>query len=173
MAGLLFSSLRTSTSCALISARGMHSGVTKLYIGADMPLFFVDPKTKTAAEKLAISEVEKSDLNDPFKGVAMRRWADYLGDRFFPTAEELKADEVERKKAAKNQPIMEAPEIPSLLPFTHWAAKSEKFKETLVVDESTRVKPRLSWYHPDDTLVPRDWFSKGLLEDIKYYRPFC
>lgn len=27
-------------------------------------------------------------------------------------------------------------------------------------------------YHPDDTMVPRDWFSKGLLEDIKYYAPF-
>lgn len=27
-------------------------------------------------------------------------------------------------------------------------------------------------YHPDDTMVPRDWWSGGLLADLKYYSPF-
>ena len=85
-----------------------------------MPLFFVDHTKKTQAEELSLSDVERSNLNDPFEGLAMRKWADYLGDRFFPTVEEIKAGEIERKKATKNQPIMEPPEIPSLLPFTHW-----------------------------------------------------
>ena len=53
------------------------------------------------------------------------------------------------------------------------AAASREFQETLIAeDPKDRKKARLSWYHPDDTMVPRGWFKGGLLEDIKYYAPF-
>ena len=68
---------------------------------------------------------------------------------------------------------MAMPAVPAVLPFTHWAANSDRVRATLVDDKATRPKARLSWYHPDDTMVPRDWFRSGLLEDLKYYRPFA
>ena len=53
------------------------------------------------------------------------------------------------------------------------AAQSKDFRDTFIAgDAKTRKKARLSWYHPDDTMVPRDWFRGGLLEDLKYYAPF-
>ena len=53
------------------------------------------------------------------------------------------------------------------------AASSTKFRSTFIADPpKERKKARLSWYHPDDTMVPRDWFQGGLMEDLKYYMPF-
>jgi hypothetical protein len=50
------------------------------------------------------------------------------------------------------------------------AASSTSFRSTFIADPpKERKKARLSWYHPDDTMVPRDWWSQGLLADIKYY----
>lgn len=72
-----------------------------------------------------------------------------------------------------SEPAMPAiPEMPHFLPFTRWASQSETLKATFVVDKDTRPKARLSWYHPDDTMVPRGWWKLGLLEDLKYYKPF-
>ena len=53
------------------------------------------------------------------------------------------------------------------------AANNASIRDTFVAeDPKIRKKARLSWYHPDDTMVPRDWFKGGLLEDLKYYSPF-
>ena len=85
----------------------------------------------------------------------------------------------EQKRAAAAElrrtggPQVPMPAVPAVLPFTHWAANSDRVRATLVDDKATRPKARLSWYHPDDTMVPRDWFRSGLLEDLKYYRPFA
>jgi hypothetical protein len=50
------------------------------------------------------------------------------------------------------------------------AAKSEFVRDVLVVDESKRVKPRLSWYDPYDTSwVPTGWFKDGVVADVEYY----
>lgn len=64
--------------------------------------------------------------------------------------------------------------VPSVFPLTRWAASSPAVRSTLVAadDPKERPKARLSWYHPDDTMVPRDWFKGGLLKDLEYYRPF-
>ena len=63
------------------------------------------------------------------------------------------------------------PAAPALRPRR--AASSTCFRSTFIADPpKERKKARLSWYHPDDTMVPRDWFRGGLLADIKYYMPF-
>ncbi|KAK9787616.1 hypothetical protein WJX73_004904 [Symbiochloris irregularis] len=67
--------------------------------------------------------------------------------------------------------MLAVPVVPSFLPITRWVANSKRMRGTLVAQED-RQKARLSWYHPDDTMVPRDWFKGGLLADLKYYRPF-
>ena len=51
----------------------------------------------------------------------------------------------------KNSSIS-VPYIPHILPVTRWAASDPHFRSTLVVDEDKAQKPRLSWYHPDDTV---------------------
>ena len=60
--------------------------------------------------------------------------------------------------------------------FFEWtcrAANSEQFRETFIAEApKDRKRARLSWYHPDDTMVPRDWFKGGLLADLAYYSPF-
>ncbi|KAK9906717.1 hypothetical protein WJX75_006708 [Coccomyxa subellipsoidea] len=89
----------------------------------------------------------------------------------------IKEEQEAAKKAAramgKQVAELHVPQIPHVLPFTRWAAQSKVMQSTFVVDESKdRKKARLSWYHPDDTMVPRDWFRGGLLKDLAYYRPF-
>lgn len=172
MAGLLFSSLRSSPSCALLPARAMSTMAPTMYVGAELPMVLVKPGSKTHAEELMESSNTKKPFKDPFEGMPFRMIADYLGDRLFPNVEEIRVEESKKKKTSQATQVFEAPAIPHVLPITRWASKSENFRKTLVVDETTTMKPRLSWYHPDDTLVPRDWFKKGLLEDIKYYKPF-
>lgn len=70
-------------------------------------------------------------------------------------------------------PEPSVPAVPHLLPFTRWAANSQEFRETFIAEApKDRKKARLSWYHPDDTMVPRDWFKGGLMADLAYYSPF-
>ena len=124
---------------------------------------------KTPSE---LKEEKVEVATDPFDSVPLRKLATYLGETFAPKLEEIK--EAERRKARpKNYTeVHEPPQVPHFLPLTRWAAKNEQVRETLIVDEKRRQRPRLSWYHPEDSMVPRGWFIKGLLEDIKYYRPF-
>ena len=96
-----------------------------------------------------------------------------------PAYEAIKAEDARRKAAARAvgdavAAPLAAPTVPSFLPFTRWAATSPAIQSTLVVEEDVKVRPkaRLSWYHPDDTMVPRDWWRGGLLADLDYYRPF-
>lgn len=86
--------------------------------------------------------------------------------------------EQQREAAAQAKCAAEGAElvvlqVPHVLPFTRWAANNSRIRSTFVDDKSTRQKARLSWYHPDDAMVPRDWFKGGLLEDLRYYRPFA
>lgn len=63
--------------------------------------------------------------------------------------------------------------FPHFLPFTRWAAASPAVRATLVAPApADRPKARLSWYHPDDGMVPRGWWRAGLLADLAYYKPF-
>ena len=49
---------------------------------------------------------------------------------------------------------------------------SEQLRESFVCDQSTRYKPRMAWYNPNDGMVPSGWLTEGLLADMAYYRPF-
>lgn len=96
-----------------------------------------------------------------------------------PAYEAVKAEDARRKAAARAggdaaATPLPTPTVPSFLPFTRWAATSPAIQATLVVEEDVKVRPkaRLSWYHPDDTMVPRGWWKGGLLADLAYYRPF-
>ena len=86
--------------------------------------------------------------------------------------EEQRRAKIEGRLALEStQPLV--PHVPHVLPFTRWAAQSQQLRSTFVAeDPSKRKKARLSWYHPDDTMVPRGWWEGGLLADLKYYNPF-
>eukprot|EP00890_Picochlorum_soloecismus_P002377 jgi/Picsp_1/313/NSC_00312-R1_hypothetical protein COCSUDRAFT_41290 [Coccomyxa subellipsoidea C-169] len=121
------------------------------------------------------AEDEKSLASAPFAGLPFIELAEYLGEQVMPAIEAAKAEQQKAKlqeKAIMNNIEISVPYIPHILPVTRWAASDPHFRSTLVVDEDKAKKPRLSWYHPDDTMVPRDWFTGGLLADLKYYSPF-
>ena len=106
--------------------------------------------------------------------------AQALGERVMPAYELIKEEARASKAAAARSsgaaaappPELQAPSVPHFLPFTRWAARSKVIQDTFVMDEKSKKKARLSWYHPDDTMVPRDWFRGGLLKDLAYYKPF-
>lgn len=105
--------------------------------------------------------------------------AQALGERVMPAYELIKeearaskAAAARRSGAAAAPPELKASSVPHFLPFTRWAAQSKVVQDTFVMDEKSKKKARLSWYHPDDTMVPRDWFCGGLLKDLAYYKPF-
>ncbi|EIE23950.1 hypothetical protein COCSUDRAFT_41290 [Coccomyxa subellipsoidea C-169] len=145
-----------------------------LHIGADLHIPVRDSKyTHPSREE----QQQAAASSDPFDGLPLRAWAEKLGERVMPAYELIKEEQEAAKKAAramgKQVTEMHVPNIPHVLPLTRWAAQSKAMQSTFVVDESkNRKKARLSWYHPDDTMVPRDWFRGGLLKDLAYYRPF-
>jgi len=122
-----------------------------LNIGAMLTLPSSDAHAKPEYSKLE----ESSSMHDPFEGLPFRAFAERMGERILPTVEAARQHQRQsvvegRIYAEKAQPVV--PHVPHILPFTRWAAKSEAFRSTLVVDETNRKKPRLSWYHPDDTV---------------------
>ncbi|KAL4436814.1 hypothetical protein ABPG75_003953 [Micractinium tetrahymenae] len=113
---------------------------------------------------------------DPFEGLPFRGFAERLGATVLPSIEAAREAErhakLSARKAAEEAEVV-MPPVPHVLPFTRWAAQSTQFRSTFIAEPpKERKKARLSWYHPDDTMVPRDWWSGGLLADLKYYSPF-
>lgn len=141
------------------------------HLGADIQI----PTDNRRATHISETAQELASRKDPFAGLPFQRWAEKMGERVMPAYDLIKEERRKVKLAAKNAPVQPfvAPSVPHLLPFTRWAAASKKFQSTLIAEDAKdRKKARLSWYHPDDTMVPRGWFKGGLLEDIKYYAPF-
>ena len=60
--------------------------------------------------------------------------------------------------------------LPFFLQLTKSFANNENIQNTLASSE--KIRPRLSWYNPNDGMVPENWFKDGLLNDILYYKPF-
>lgn len=159
-----------------------------MYVGAKLPLLkstpsssAIDRKQKDEPQQQQRQEGSststlqgKSKRGDAMEGMPFKWLADYLGETLWPVLQQVKVEDRKRRIEAKkkNVPVVEPPPIPHLLPLTKWMAKSRTVRETLVVDEANRQRPRLSWYHPDDTMVPRNWFRGGLWADLKYYKPF-
>lgn len=146
-----------------------------LHLGGSLTL----PNASPAREAAAASASADAPPRTYFDGVPLAAWAEAIGARVMPAYEAIKEEEAKRKKetagasaAAADAAPARLP-VPSFLPFTSWAAASPTVQATLIADDpKTRPKARLSWYHPDDGMVPRDWFSGGLLADLAYYRPF-
>ncbi len=143
-----------------------------LHIGANLKIPGVENLTRVAP----VSETQPvQPAADPFAGLPLHALAEYLGDRMMPALEAVKEEQKKQMREARLQGKevqMAIPYVPPLLPVTRWASKDAQFRSTLVVEDESRQKARLSWYHPDDTMVPRDWFSLGLLEDLRYFNPF-
>lgn len=116
--------------------------------------------------------------SDPFEGLPFRGLAERMGATMSPVVQAVREDA--RAKRLREAGIFdgpevsvpEAPSIPHFLPFSRWMSQSPMMKSTFIVDKADQPKARLSWYHPDDTMVPRGWWKTGLLEDLKYYKPF-
>lgn len=154
----------------------MESQSFKLHLGATLNIPTTSAKAKPYSQPAQTNAERQAALQDPFEGLPFRSIAEFVGARIVPVMEmardeQLKAVREGRVAAENAEPQL--PVLPSFLPFTRWAAKSDAFRSTLIADDpKTRKKARLSWYHPEDTMVPRDWFKGGLLADMKYYMPF-
>jgi len=170
----------TVGSAAVKDVPRVSSKCFKLHIGANLSIPGVENLTRVAVDS---GEEEQLDARrqgegggDPFHGLPLYQLAEYLGERVMPALEAVKEEQLKQKReaqlAGEQQVGVTIPYIPPLLPVTRWASQDAQFRSTLVVDDGEQKKARLSWYHPDDTMVPRDWFSKGLVEDLKYYSPF-
>ena len=156
-----------------IETRRTPASSFKLHIGANLTIPGMNNLSKV--EAAPVSEPSSSKAEDPFAGLPLHALAEYLGDRIMPALEAVKEEQKKQMRDAKHmgrEVDVTIPYIPPLLPVTRWASTDEHFRSTLVVDEGARQKARLSWYHPDDTMVPRDWFTRGLLEDLRYFNPF-
>lgn len=143
-----------------------------LHIGASLKIPGVENLTRVAP----LSKSQPLEAHaDPFAGLPLHAFAEYLGERMMPALEAVKEEQKKQVREAQLQGKevhVVIPYVPPLLPVTRWASNDAQFRSTLVVEDGARQKARLSWYHPDDTMVPRDWFSRGLLEDLKYFNPF-
>jgi len=141
------------------------------HLGADLQIP-TDDRRKTHQAEVFLNGQSSSD---PFDGLPLKAWAERMGERIMPTYELIKDEQRKSKALAKNMPAPgpSVPTVPHLLPFTRWAANSQQFRQTFIAEApKDRKKARLSWYHPDDTMVPRDWFKGGLMADLAYYSPF-
>jgi hypothetical protein len=145
----------------------------KLHIGGSLSIPSADA---TARPEYTPVKASDAAMHDPFEGLPFRWLAERLGEAVMPALRAAREEQRQtmretRAAAEAAEPVL--PHVPHILPFTRWAAQSRAFRSTFIVDEpSKRKKARLSWYHPDDTMVPRDWFTGGLLADLKYYTPF-
>lgn len=146
-----------------------------LHIGATLNLPTPNSKQHSSFERASAEVSAPAAAEDPFEGLPFKALADRMGESFMPVVQAVR----EEKRAARmkanlsGEAAMPMLPVPHFLPITRWAAQSDSFKSTFVAeDPKIRKKARLSWYHPDDTMVPRGWWKMGLLEDLKYYRPF-
>lgn len=148
----------------------------KMHIGASLHIPTRNAKELPVPEQPAAGVEVGAAAADPFEGLPFRGLAERLGGSMLPALEAAREAERQaklsgRRAAEEAEPFV--PPVPHLLPFTRLAASSTEFRSTFIAEPpKDRKKVRLSWYHPDDTMVPRDWFRGGLLADIKYWSPF-
>ena len=77
-----------------------------------------------------------------------------------------------RRLRPEDVPVFNVP-VPSLLPVTRWASRNEALRRTLIVpDDPGERRTRLSWYDPNDGMVPRGWFRE-FRADMAFFAPFA
>lgn len=127
----------------------------KLHIGATFSIPGMENLSRISKTTDQKQEVKKETESDPFAGLPFRQLAEYLGERVVPAVEAAREDQLkamrEHKQMVKEMKV-NVPYVPHVLPVTRWAAQNADVQATLVVDEKNLQKPRLSWYHPDDTV---------------------
>ena len=141
---------------------------------------------KSAAEESALRSQRQTTKQrrstDPFEGVPFRGLAEYLGGSYMQAMEASKEhskgnnQQMQTNKSSSSSSDAQVPEglpaVATLLPFTSAFAKTKAFKSTFVVDDDkSKRRTRLSWYNPNDGMVPRNWFRDGLVADLHWYKP--
>jgi len=110
---------------------------------------------------------EMFELEAPLQGLSAK-----IGDLAEPLAQSMLSAEREADftNKDKDKPVY-VPHVPMLCPISKLARDSETVREVLIfnLEKDGGVKPRMSWYHPDDTMIPRGWFQEGIMGDLKYY----
>uniref|UniRef100_A0A7S0SQE7 Uncharacterized protein n=1 Tax=Mantoniella antarctica TaxID=81844 RepID=A0A7S0SQE7_9CHLO len=101
----------------------------------------------------------------PLKGLT-----DSIAEAFGPALDAIAEEQRKRLPADAAEGEVYVPTVPHLLPVAKWASDSKLVRDVLIFDESTRRKPRMSWYDPYDTSwVPSGWFAQGIQGDMEYY----
>eukprot|EP00959_Pyramimonas_sp_CCMP1952_P051930 1085396-Pyramimonas_sp.AAC.1 len=99
----------------------------------------------------------------------MQGLAAQIGDLAEPLTEAMMNEEQIANMNQNDKPLY-VPRVPAVCPLSKLARDNETVREVLVYDQTKdSIKPRMSWYHPDDTMVPRGWFKDGIMADLQYY----
>eukprot|EP00854_Cymbomonas_tetramitiformis_P012615 gene12615-14911_t len=140
-------------------ARVTRSSIT----GARECTSFASPSAIAASQKINNYFQYESEAHN-----AAERIGNFMGPIADAIAESSKQNDNKMKTTSAGSLFV--PNVPHVLPVTRIIRDNQFIREVLIYDDSApQVKPRLSWYHPDDTMVPRGWFSEGLVADYTYY----
>jgi len=100
----------------------------------------------------------------------LRNVVDKIGGAFGPLADAIAESQQHRAQESAAPTELYVPEVPHLFPISRVMKDNEWLRSVLVVDETKRVKPRLSWYDPyDSSWAPAGWFKEGVVADMEYY----
>lgn len=167
--------IRNITTLAATTSRAAGSSAARPYMQAvrNFQTNVFDNQTQAVSELGAFSgeaRATSQKINDafaieaPFASIATR-----VGDLAEPLMEALLEAKRNGRPDPKDIPLY-MPDVPLFCPVSRWASNSEVLRQVLVVDaEKEPLKPRMSWYHPDDRMIPRGWFNEGIVADMHYY----
>lgn len=74
-----------------------------------------------------------------------------------------------KMKKSKSSENLYIPQVPFFCPVTKKLRDNELVREILIYDKSKPIKPRLTWYDPNDNIIPNNWFVDGICSDLDYY----
>ena len=164
-----------------VASRPKHSSGSKIPSVREEVVFNFGASFRTYMKKneeirLNVTQ-KKSRSADPFEGIPFRGLAEYLGGSYMEALEESRKQQQNAQKSqeatAEATLSSETPVVPHFLPITSMFAKTQAFKSTFVVDDDkSKRRTRLSWYNPQDGMVPSNWLKDGLMADLQWYRPF-
>ena len=122
------------------------------------------------------SSVSESNEYIPFENIANHLSASIVSStREHRTGDTTSRPRVSRRKQQQQQLTQfksfseKVNVVTKYLPCTNYINRNEAIRKVFVVEEEEERKARFSWYHPGDTMVPRNWLKDGLLADISFY----
>ena len=72
-------------------------------------------------------------------------------------------------KKSKSAEDLNIPYVPFFCPITKKIRDDETVRDILIYNHSNQIKPKLSWYNPNDEMIPTNWFEEGIKADFNYY----